>query len=159
MEIVDQLKSVVEKSFALEGLGDCFLVELNVWPSKKVEVFIDSDGIVTFEKCKQLSRIIEAEIEEKGWFGEKYTLDVSSAGVGRPLVNPRQYKKNIGRNVEIKLAESEKLAGVLTEVKDDKLYIKHIVKRKEGKKNVKEELIEEVNHADIIEIKVKISFK
>jgi ribosome maturation factor RimP len=124
-----------------------------------VEVFIDSDGIVTFEKCKQLSRIIEAKIEEKGWFGEKYTLDVSSAGVGRPLRNPRQYKKNIGRKVEIKLANGEKLSGELVDTSDEKLKIKQIVKRKEGKKNVKEEVIQEIDNAAVAEIKVKISFK
>lgn len=158
MEIADRLKSTVEKSFALEGLKDCFLIELNVLSNKKIEVFIDSDEIVTFEKCKQLSRIVEAEIEENGWFGEKYTLDISSAGIGRPLKNPRQYKKNIGRKVDIKLTDDQKLSGELTDVQEGKLFIKHIVKRKEGKKNVKDELVQEINIAELEEIKVKISF-
>ena len=136
MEIAESLKSTVEKSFALDGLQDCFLIELNVLPNKRVEVFIDSDDVVTFEKCKQLSRIVEAEIEEKGWFGENYTLDVSSAGVGRPLKNPRQYKKNIGRKVEIRLTDKQKISGELSAVEGDTLSIKRIVKRKEGKKNI-----------------------
>jgi len=158
MEIAESLKSTVEKSFALDGLQDCFLIELNVLPNKRVEVFIDSDDVVTFEKCKQLSRIVEAEIEEKGWFGENYTLDVSSAGVGRPLKNPRQYIKNIGRKVEIRLADKQKISGELSAVEGDTLSIKRIVKRKEGKKNIQEEVVDKVNIAEMEEIKVKISF-
>jgi ribosome maturation factor RimP len=158
MEIAESLKSTVEKSFALDGLQDCFLIELNVLPNKRVEVFIDSDDVVTFEKCKQLSRIVEAEIEEKGWFGENYTLDVSSAGVGRPLRNPRQYKKNIGRKVEIRLTDKQKISGELSAVEGDTLSIKRIVKRKEGKKNIQEEVVDTVNIAEMEEIKVKISF-
>jgi ribosome maturation factor RimP len=88
-------------------------------------------------------------------------LDVSSPGVGRPLKLKRQYFKNIGRNVEIKLTDGSKIEGTLTAADDEKIIVhtrtKEEVEGKKGKKWVERD--NEVPFDTISETKITISFK
>ena len=137
---------------------DCYLVDLKV-NNTKVEIFLDSDESVTFEKCRKISRHIEAVLDEEQWLGEKYTLDVSSAGVGKPLKLTRQYVKNIGRTIEVKTFEKEKLKGELVAANDDHITITFVETIKEGKKKKKVDTTLEIPMGDIKESKIKVSFK
>lgn len=139
---------------------DCFLVDLKV-SNNKVQIFLDSDDSITFLKCRKVSRFIEAVIDEEQWLGEKYTLDVSSAGVGKPLKMTRQYLKNIGRDIEVKLygEDKEKVLGELVSASDESISVYYEEVVKEGKKKKKLEITREIPRDEIKEAKIKISFK
>ena len=156
--IENKIEKLIDQAINELEYTDCFLVDMKV-NNTKVEIFLDSDESVTFEKCRKISRKIEAELDEKQWLGEKYTLEVSSAGIRRPLKFTRQYVKNIGRTLEIKKVEGEKLMGELIQADDDKVTIKFEEIIKEGKKKKKIETVVEVLQADIKEAKIKVSFK
>lgn len=126
------LEEYIESLMGQEGFEDCFLVEL-VEKDRIVQVFFDSDTQVTLERCQRLSRKIEEYIEEKKLLPENYKLDVSSPGLDRPLKYKRQYKKNIGRKLQLKL-EDETIEGVLQEVGEDEI----VLKAKKSKKEYKE---------------------
>ena len=100
--IVEKITDLLDKKFTEEDFSDCFLVDIKAHAHNKIDVFIDSDSGVTFEKCQKISRYLERFIDENGWLGEKYVLEVSSPGISRPLKFKRQYAKNIGRKVEVK---------------------------------------------------------
>jgi ribosome maturation factor RimP len=61
-------------------------------------------------------------------------LEVSSPGVEEPLKLHRQYKKNIGRTVEVTMNDGTKKEGKLTTVNDDEIIIEE--KTGQGKKTV-----------------------
>jgi len=94
---------------------------------------LDSDSNMDFTKCRKLSRYLEEHIDENQWMGEKYVLEVSSPG-DRPLKFPRQYKKNIGRTLEVLTNEDEKINGVIVEVNEEQVVLEYKVRIKEGKK-------------------------
>ncbi len=155
--IEDKIEKLIHQAINELEYEDCFLVELKV-NNTKVEIFLDSDDSVTFEKCRKISRKIEAVLDEEQWLGEKYTLDVSSAGVGKPLKFTRQYVKNIGRTLEVKKVDGEKLKGELVQADDDHVTIKFEETIKEGKKKKKVETVVEIPRIDIKESKIKVSF-
>src|SRR4030088_3520730 len=81
-----------------------FLVDLRIKPTNNVKVFLDGDEGITIEKCVQVNRKLYKKLEESALFpGGDFSLEVSSAGLDEPLKSLRQYKKNIGRKVEIQL--------------------------------------------------------
>jgi len=84
---------------------DCFLVELILHPNDKLEVFIECEGGVSFSHCKQVSRALEEVLDSEGWLGERYVLEVSSPGIGRPLKHHRQYDLNVGRKLKLQLKD------------------------------------------------------
>lgn len=140
------------------GYDDCFITELKV-NANKIEIFLDSDDGISYEKCGRLSRNIEAVIDEAGWWGGKYTIEVSSAGIGRPLVSRRQYPKNIGRQMQVKTSDGEKVKGELSAVTDEGITLQYEVVTKEGKKKIKSIKDHLIAWDEIAEAKIKVSFK
>ncbi len=129
-----RIRDLLEDKFEEPDWTDCFLVDIKPHPNNKIEVFMDSDTGVTFEKCQKISRYLENIIDEEGWLGEKYTLEVSSPGVDRPLKLWRQYPKNIGRKLDLVLEDGDKKTGYLREVHDSEIVLEEKVRIKEGKR-------------------------
>ena len=155
--IEDKIEQLTLEAIKELEYEDCFLVDLKV-NNTRVEIYLDSDESVTFEKCRKISRKIEEVLDEKQWLGEKYTLEVSSAGVGKPLKFSRQYVKNIGRTIEVKKFDGEKIKGELSQANEDAISVVFDETIKEGKKKkkVKTEVVIPMN--EIKEAKIKVSF-
>jgi ribosome maturation factor RimP len=132
--IEEKITDLLEDLFKTEEFSDCFLVEVKLHANQKLEVFMDGDNGITFARCQRTSRYLEKYIDEEGWLGEKYILEVSSPGIGRPLKLRRQFPKNVGRKVEVTLTEGTVKSGTLVEVNDTVLVIEEKVVLKEGKK-------------------------
>ena len=96
-----------------------------------------------------------AEYERNGWFDrdvEDYSLTVTSAGLGQPLQNIRQYRKFIDEKVEILTSESKKICGVLVSATDEQIELKWSEKvAVEGKK--RKQTVEMVQPFDVAQLK------
>lgn len=153
----DKFKALADKAIVELGYTDTFVVEIKA-NNNKVEIFLDSDESVTFEKCRKISRLMEETLDDEKWLGEKYTLDVSSAGVGRPLRFNRQYVKNIGRTIEVKTKDAEKIKGTLAQANGDDFGVEITKTVKKGKKKTKVTELIMVNYEDVKEAKIKVTF-
>jgi ribosome maturation factor RimP len=152
------IEKLVEAYFSENELSDCYFINCKISNGNKIEVFIDKDGGIKFGECQKLSRNLEAIFDEKQTFGEKYTLEVSSPGVGSPLKKLRQYHNNVGRTIEVKTSE-EKIKGILTSVTDESITVSYEIVVKEGKKKKKETENKNILFNNILEAKIKVSFK
>ena len=155
----EKIADLLEAKFLEPEFASCFLIETKMGANKRLQVFIDSDEGITFDTCRRISRYLEEHIDAQGWLGEKYVLEVSSPGVDRPLIMQRQYPKNIGRKLEVKLQDEEKARkGILRLVDADKIVLEEEKTVKNGKKKKKEKVEVEIPFAQIEQAKVKISF-
>ena len=119
----------------LSGSEDVFLVEVKLLPGNNILVFLDADSGVTIEKCIKVNRALYNHIEESGLFPNgDFSLEVSSPGVEEPLKLHRQYKKNIGRTIEVMLMDGTVKEGKLTTVNEDEIIIDE--KSGQGKKAI-----------------------
>jgi len=103
---------------------DYFLVEISIKPVNNIKVYLDADSGVIIEKCVSYNRklyraIVENEIYPDG----EFSLEVSSPGVEEPLKSTRQYRKNIGRTVEVIQVEGPVLTGKLTDATEDAITL------------------------------------
>ncbi len=110
---------------------DMFIVKLTVSPNNLINLFIDGDHGVTIDDCVALSRFLEQHFDRDV---EDYELRVSSAGADQPYVNLRQYKKNLGRQVEVITTEGKNIKGKLLKATADHIEISPETKK--GKKTV-----------------------
>ena len=79
-------------------------------------------------------------IEEAGYFPEgDFSLEVSSPGIEEPLKIFRQYKKNIGRFVEVVLSDETKKEGKMIEVDETGITIEFTEGK--GKKAITQQLV------------------
>lgn len=155
--IIDQVTALLEEKFEEDSNRDFFIVEIKMATPNRMEVFIDSDTTINISQLARLNRYLQKHIDEAGWMGEKYTLDVSSPGVGALKIK-RQYFKNIGRRVEVRLNEGKPETGTLTAVGEQDITIAQEKTIKEGKKKIKQQVQTLIPFDNIKKTIVKISF-
>jgi ribosome maturation factor RimP len=128
----------------LAGEPGYFLVDIRIKPTNNIRVYIDGDQGISIEKCVQYNRALYKKLEESGLFpGGDFSLEVSSPGLDEPLKLHRQYKKNVGRQVELVFQDGSKIEGRLLEVSEDGVIVEEI-KGKNKKKEV-------INHTFLFE--------
>src|SRR5450432_3814968 len=125
MDKETQIESIRQMiSGILEEEPVYFLVDLRIKPTNNVKVFLDGDSGITIEKCVQINRKLYKKLEESAIFPSgDFSLEVSSAGLDEPLKSLRQYKKNIGRSVEVQFLDGTQKEGVLTGVHDEGIVL------------------------------------
>jgi ribosome maturation factor RimP len=135
---------------------DLFLIDFTIDKNFKIEVVIDGDHGVILQDCIDISRFLNESLEG---FEEDFSLDVFSAGVSLPLINKRQYPKNIGRILSVKTNEKDYLAELLA-ADDKKITItwksREPKKIGNGKQTVTNTL--EIKFEDIKETIVTVTF-
>lgn len=142
---------------ALNEREDLFLIDFTIGSGNKINVVIDGDNGVTVKDCISVSRAIEHNLDREE---EDFSLEVMSYGAASPLLKARQYVKNIGRDLQIKLQSAEKLEGTLTQANEEKIVLEWKAREPKpvGKGKVTVEKKEEIAYSDIVEAKVKIKF-
>lgn len=153
-----QVEQLIDERIAELNNG-LFVVDLSISSSNVISVELDKyKGGVSVEDCIAVSRNIEHNLDREK---QDFELNVSSAGLDRPLRVLPQFQKNIGRSVKVVMLDGKKIEGKLIVVNDQHLVLETSRKEKiEGKKK-KEEIIEqhELRFSDIKETKIVISFK
>ncbi|MEY3920926.1 MAG: hypothetical protein RL634_687 [Bacteroidota bacterium] len=154
LDKIEQVKELVESLLSVEN--QYFIVKISIRPINNISVFIDGDSGVTIEKCVQLNRALYKKIVETGVCKDgEFSLEVSSPGVDEPLLLPRQYVKNIGRNVEVEMLDGRKLEGKLLNADDQSIE----VDEEKGKGKKKEIIKHFLLLKDIKSTIVKLIFK
>jgi ribosome maturation factor RimP len=154
MITTEQVKALIEDKLKADG---AFLVDLTISTGNKIAVTIDSEKGIPISYCIDISRQIEHNLDREQ---EDFSLDVSSAGLDQPLKLPRQFKKNMGREVAVTLPD-KKLTGILTNANDTAFSVEIQEKVKlEGQR--KKEVVttsHEFQYDEVKDVKVIVSFK
>ena len=137
--------------------GDLFLVDLKFSAADDITVILDGDDGVTLQDCLDASRAIEFNMDREE---HDFSLQVMSAGLSEPLESPRQFRKNIGRELDILLNDSEKITGELVKVDEEKitLVLKYRKPKDVGKGKVDVVEEKEIPYSDIKKALVTIKF-
>jgi ribosome maturation factor RimP len=106
-----------------------------------VEVIVDSEQGVLLDQLTELSRWVSALLDQhEEAIAGRYRLEVSSAGLDRPLQFDWQYRKNIGRLLKVQYSDPEGAARTdifrLTEATADALTLT----RRAGRRDTAEQL-------------------
>lgn len=132
---------------------DMFIVNIKIKPTNNVKVFLDADEGLSISKSASINRQLRKQIEETGLLPvEDYSLEVSSPGVDEPLLNFRQYRKNVGRTVLVTLTDGTEHTGILKELTEEQIVLEVKILKK------KETTLVEVPMADIKSTVVQVIF-
>jgi ribosome maturation factor RimP len=127
-------KKVEELLETLLSGTDKFPVEVAVQPGNRIAVFIDSDSQISIHDCQEISRAIEKALDREK---EDFDLTVSSSGIDRPLTSIRQFRKNLGKEIQVVRNDNTPVSGVLTGVTETAIELEHPVRK--PKKEIKKE--------------------
>lgn len=96
-EKVEQIVMELLKGTALE-LVDVEYVKEGNW---YLRVFIDKEGGIEIDDCQGLSEKLEAELDKSDAISDSYMLEVSSPGLDRVLKKEKDFKRELGKQVDV----------------------------------------------------------
>ncbi|MBO6634342.1 ribosome maturation factor RimP [Parvibaculum sp.] len=86
-----------------------------------------ADGTMSVEDCEELSRTLSAVLDVEDPIPGEYNLEVSSAGIDRPLTRPKDFERWQGFEAKIELTEAvggrKRFRGLLQGVEDDEVLV------------------------------------
>ena len=68
-----------------------------------LRILIDKAGGMSIDDCEELSRIIGDKLDEDDFIDDSYYLEISSPGLDRTLKKDRDFIREAGKLVEVKL--------------------------------------------------------
>lgn len=101
-----------------------FVKEAGNW---YLRAYIDKPGGITIDDCDKVSRTLSDVLDREDYIEEAYYLEVSSPGLTRPLKKAKDYDRNIGRPVDIKLFRAvegcKEFTAILASYTDDTVCV------------------------------------
>ena len=135
---------------------DLFLIDYKI-ENEKINVTIDGDRGVSIKDCARISREIEFSLSKNNL---NFSINVSSFGTSSPLINLRQFKKNIGRELDVFTKNNDKIMGKLISLNRDSIILEWSERAPKivgkGKRTLK--LNKELDIKDIKKAIVKINY-
>ena len=111
---IAKVKRLIDE--AIEENPTLFLVDWKVTLDNKIFILADGDQGLPIEEIVRISRHVEHNLNREEC---DFALEVSSPGLSTPLSMPRQYKKNIGRQISITLIDGKVLEGEIVEANEE----------------------------------------
>jgi len=99
------LKEKIEPLIEEDGLEIVDLEFFEGGPASVLRIYVDKAGGVTVDQCANLSRRIGDFLDIEDLIPRRYTLEVSSPGLDRPLTTGADFKRRIGEKVKVFLKE------------------------------------------------------
>ena len=136
MSTAEQIRATIEPALAPLGL---VIEDVTVSPAGKrrvVRVLVDTDIAdldpadtsspvppISLDDVADATRVVSDQLDESDVMGRgPYVLEVSSPGIGRALKSRDQFRRQVGRLVEV-VHDSGSVTGRLTEVGADRLTL------------------------------------
>lgn len=90
-------------------------------------IYIDAPRGVTADDCAEVSRQVGAMLDVEDPFPGRYTLEVSSPGIDRPLFERKHFERFIGSEVRVRLQmpinKRRQYKGTLLRVEGEAIYL------------------------------------
>ena len=92
-----------------------YVKEAGTW---YLRLYIDKEGGITIDDCEVVSREFSDRLDAEDFIEDAYIMEVSSPGLGRPLKKEKDYKRSLGKEIEIRtyrpIDKQKEFFGILT---------------------------------------------
>lgn len=125
LNIVSKISNDIAENLGYELVDIEYIKELG---SYFLRIYVDKIGGVTLDDCQKMSEELSTKLDEKDPIPGEYYLEVSSPGLDRPLKTDKDLKRNLEKDVVLKLYrpfENKKMyEGELKSYSEDKITLK-----------------------------------
>ena len=101
-----------------------YVKEAGTW---YLRAYIDKEGGIAIDDCELVSRALGEKLDELDFIEDSYILEVSSPGLGRKIKKDKDFERNLGNEVEIRLYKAinkqKEFFGILTAYDKDTVTI------------------------------------
>ena len=92
-----------------------------------LRTYIDKEGGISIDDCEKVSRRLSDILDEKDYIDDTYIMEVSSPGLGRPLKKEKDFKRSLGKEVDMRtyrmIDKQKEFTGILKDYDKDTVTI------------------------------------
>lgn len=157
MDVLQKIEQHLESPLSLEGY-DIVRIQLTGTKYKILQIMVDrlDDNQISLDDCEKVSRLSSILLDQLDAISDQYNLEVSSAGMERPLTKPKHFEKFKGDNVTLithfLIKDRKKFTGMLEKVDEHGITLKVDESLSDGSHEI------ELKFSDIRSAKLKIAF-
>ncbi len=100
-QALDKVRAIVREIVDFEGMEMVHLEMKSEPGGSFLRLYIDKEGGVTLDDCSRISRQLSAQLDVDDPIPRRYTLEVSSPGLDRPLHSENDFKRFAGRTIRL----------------------------------------------------------
>ena len=127
MKLDEALESAIIAKIAELGFETYEIKYFSAGGKKILRIFADSDEGISLDQCAMISRGVSEYLDDTDFGGNAYTLEVSSPGLDRPLVTPKDFRRLLDKKVQVRFrndaGKQKKVSGIVASVTDELLVI------------------------------------
>lgn len=120
----EQLLMPIVDSMGFELVDVEYVKEGSSWYLRS---YIDKEGGITVDDCEAVSRLFNDKLDEEDFIEDSYIMEISSPGLGRPLKKEKDYKRSMGKELEIRtyraVDREKEFYGILCAYDDNSVTI------------------------------------
>ncbi len=120
----EELALPIVEGFGFELVDVEYVKEAGTW---YLRLYIDKEGGITINDCEAVSRLFGEKLDEEDFIQEAYVMEVSSPGLGRPLKKEKDYRRSMGKELEIRtyrpIEKQKEFYGILSAYDDNSVTI------------------------------------
>lgn len=134
MELTEVQKHI--NHMLAEVAPQAYLVEALLRPGRSpvLEVVVDTDQGIALGECARINRALREQLDLQVPALANYEIAVGSPGVGQPLKVARQYARNLGKTLALRLTNGQALEGKLEAYAEGTLTLSQSRKNPETRK-------------------------
>lgn len=114
----------VVENFGFELVDVEYVKEGGTW---YLRLYIDKEGGITINDCETVSRLFSEKLDEEDFIQDAYVMEVSSPGLGRPLKKEKDFRRSMGKELEIRtyrpIDKQKEFYGILSAYDDNSVTI------------------------------------
>lgn len=114
----------IVSNFGFELVDVEYVKEAGTW---YLRLYIDKEGGITIDDCEAVSRLFSDKLDEEDFIDDAYIMEVSSPGLGRPLKKEKDFRRSVGKEVEIRtyrpIEKQKEFFGILSAYDDTHVTI------------------------------------
>lgn len=129
----EKLKAIIEPTVTAMGYELWGCQHITQGQHSVLRIYIDSENGITVTDCERVSRQLSAVLDVEEPITSRYTLEVSSPGLDRPLFTLAQYQRFIGNMINVRLQtpvdNRKHLKGLLLAAENDEIVVSVVDKK------------------------------
>ena len=123
----EQIKLIVDQTLAGTPFELVLLEYRKEGSAWVLRLYIDHTEGVNLDHCAEVSHLVSGALDEADMMADAYTIEVSSPGVDRPLVELAHFQRFVGERVFVKLSRKtegiKQVTGILRHVHGEEIEV------------------------------------
>ena len=101
MDVIERVKGLIANYLDKDGLELIDIMYRREQGGMMLRLLVDTPAGVTIAECEALNKYLSETLDIENVIDERYTIEVSSPGLDRPLKTERDFARVVGQALEV----------------------------------------------------------